>query len=612
MKKILFVLAAFTFLNCNVAAQNTTSKNKIHVAMDLRSVADDKVMVSVTPPAIKYKKVVFHFPKIIPGTYSEDDYGKFIDDFKAFDSRGKSLAITKLDENSFEIANAKKLKKITYWVNDTYDIEYKHEIFSPAGTNINAQKNFMLNMHGFVGYFAEYKEAPYTITIDHPQTLWGATSLTDTDESNTRDVFSVDRYNDLVDNPIMYSEPDYSSFTIGEVDILLSVYSPNQVVKAETLRPAIEEMMAAQKKFLGAIKTSNKYSILLYLSDLRSADAQGFGALEHNTSTTVVFPEMMPLEQLTKAMVDVVAHEFFHIVTPLNIHSEEIHNFNFNEPKMSQHLWMYEGVTEYFANLFQVQQGLIDEPAFYDRMADKIRGAAAYDDTMSFTEMSKNVLKQPYKSQYINVYEKGALIAMCIDIIIREKSDGQRGILDLMQQLSVIYGPTRPFSDDALFAKITELTYPEVGAFLDKHVKGTTPINYYDYFAIMGVGEATNQVPANLFLKDNTPYITIIPATKEITVMTGIELSEFFTKLGLQEGDIITEVNNQPYNLDNIYDLIIGSQQWKDNDNITMTIKRNGKTISLKGKVILTYEDKKSLMTVDPRKEKLRHAWLQQ
>src|SRR5690606_35885351 len=112
-----------------------------------------------------------------------------------------------------------------------------------------------------------------------------------------------------------------------------------------------------------------------------TADAQGFGALEHNTSTTVVFPEMMPNEQLVSAMVDVVSHEFFHIVTPLSVHSEEIHNFNYNEPKMSQHLWMYEGVTEYFANLFQVQQGLIDEAEFYARISEKISNASKLDDT---------------------------------------------------------------------------------------------------------------------------------------------------------------------------------------------------------------------------------------
>ena len=45
---------------------------------------------------------------------------------------------------------------------------------------------------------------------------------------------------------------------------------------------------------------------------------------------------------------------FSTLFSPLSVHSEEIHSFDFNEPNMSMHLWMYEGVTEYFANLFQV------------------------------------------------------------------------------------------------------------------------------------------------------------------------------------------------------------------------------------------------------------------
>jgi predicted metalloprotease with PDZ domain len=144
-------------------------------------------------------------------------------------------------------------------------------------------------------------------------------------------------------------------------------------------------------------------------------------------------PDAMSGEELAEQLKDVVSHEFFHIVTPLTIHSKEIQYFDYNDPKMSQHLWMYEGVTEYFANLFQINQGLISEADFYKRMAGKIANAAQMDDTMTFTKMSANVLKKPYKDQYLNVYEKGALIGMCIDIIIREKSDGARGILDLMQ-----------------------------------------------------------------------------------------------------------------------------------------------------------------------------------
>jgi predicted metalloprotease with PDZ domain len=42
---------------------------------------------------------------------------------------------------------------------------------------------------------------------------------------------------------------------------------------------------------------------------------------------------------------------------------------------MSEHLWMYEGVTEYFANLFQINQGLITEDEFYTRISEKVERA---------------------------------------------------------------------------------------------------------------------------------------------------------------------------------------------------------------------------------------------
>jgi predicted metalloprotease with PDZ domain len=263
---------------------------------------------------------------------------------------------------------------------------------------------------------------------------------------------------------------------VDGMQILFSVYSPSGTHTAKSLLPDLEKTMRAQKAFLGSINTNKRYTVLLYLSDMQGNDAKGFGALEHHTSTTVCFPDMMPTEALGEQIKDVVSHEFFHTVTPLSIHSKEIQYFDYNDPKMSKHLWMYEGVTEYFANLFQVNQGLIDSDEFYQRMSGKINNASNLNDTMPFTEMSANVLVEPYKDQYLNVYEKGALIGMCIDIIIREKSNGERGILDLMKKLSKEYGPIKPFNDEELFAKIVSLTYPEVGEFLNTYVAGKTPI----------------------------------------------------------------------------------------------------------------------------------------
>lgn len=612
-KKVIFALAfAVSMFGFDANAQNKT--NQIQVDIDLNVVKDDKVMVSVAPPKITKDKIVYHIPKTVPGTYSTDNFGKFVDDFKALDAKGNPLTVVKSGDNSWEISGAKKLSKITYWVNDTYDTEkggeFGDEIFSPVGTNIDEGKNFMLNTHAFVGYFKEFEANPYQVTVAHPSTLWGATSMTDFDKSDTKDRFATKRYAELVENPIMYSKPDYTTFTISGMEILIAVYSPNGAFTAESITPEMKTMMTAQKNFLGSFNSTKKYTVLLYLSDMNKDDAKGFGALEHPTATTVVMPEMMSKEQLVEQMKDVVSHEFFHIVTPLTIHSKEIHDFDYSDPKMSKHLWMYEGVTEYFANLFQINQGLITEEDFYNRIAAKIRNANTMNDLMPFTTMSANVLVEPYKAQYLNVYEKGALIGMCIDIIIREKSNGERGILDMMQKLAVAYGETKAFDDEELFAKITEITYPEVGAFLNTYVAGPTPIPYKDFLAKVGVTPNVIQVPGNAFLKGQTPYITVNPTTKEIIVLPGIELNEFYTSLGILNGDIITEINGQKYNLDNIYDMIMGSQNWKEGEDISVKIKRDGVEKVLTGKTKLPFEEQESFIATDASKAKLKEAWL--
>ena len=362
MKRLILV-AIFTsvFWNSTVVAQKKAISPKVQVAIDLNVVKDDKIMVTVIPPTITSNETVYHMPKTVPGTYSADDYGKYVDDFKAFDKSGKELTTSKKDVNTWNISTAKTLSKVTYWVNDTFDTEKGEgfgtdDVFSPAGANILESKNFLLNNHMFVGFFENTKDITYKYTILHPADLFGATSMIDLDASNTKDVFEVARYNDLLDNPIMYSKPDNVTFNVDGMEILFSVYSPNGTHNAKSLSADLEKTMRAQKKFLGTINTNKKYTVLLYLSEMDKTDAKGFGALEHNTSTTVVFPEMMPTAALDEQLKDVVSHEFFHIVTPLSIHSKEIHNFDFNAPKMSKHLWMYEGVTEYFANLFQVNQ----------------------------------------------------------------------------------------------------------------------------------------------------------------------------------------------------------------------------------------------------------------
>ena len=614
-------------ISCGSTQDVTISKNTtVQVAIDLVDVIDDKVNVRIQPGTITTDDVTFYIPETVPGTYTDSDYGKYIEDLEVFSKTGSKLKVEKTSDNSWLIKGALKLGYIQYKVNDTYDIEAEHDIFSPSGTNFKEKEQFLLNLHGLVGYIKNQEEYTYNIDINRPEEIEATTSLSKQENvAYTKatfdtpikiDSYLAKRYFEVIDNPIMYNAPNKEVFDIEGITIEVSVYSPNDVVKASDLRATIENMMQAQKKYLGAMNTTDRYSILLYLSTVGPEDAQGFGALEHHKSTVVVLPEMLPKEAMDGAIIDVVAHEFFHIVTPLNLHSTEIHKFRYNDPEMSQHLWMYEGITEYFAQHFQVQQGLVTSAEFYKTIVDKITNSKSYDDSLSFTKMSENILEEPYASNYGNVYEKGALIGMCLDILMRENSDGERSLLSLMQELTDRYGPNRPFEDHAIIPQITAMTYPAIGDFFEKHVIGTIPINYSAFFNKVGLEYNTLRLPTQYFLDMETrnPYIDANQADKTIFIRRGIELHSFFKELGIQGGDVIKAINGTEYDLSNIYSLMSQSASWKEGEAISFTIKREEEEMTLTGKVSVPLISKAAITELQYFQEgpelRLRQSWL--
>jgi len=615
-----FGVAIMLLQGCGSAkALVTANKATVVAKIDLVRVVDDKVMVVVDPGAFPAESISFYIPKTVPGTYSADNYGKYVEQFKAVDYKGGELPFDKIDDNTWKISRAKELDKITYWVNDTYDTEKEvdDKVFSPAGTNILKGKNFMLNLHGFVGYFEGLQELPYSLEITAPKGLEPATSLVkriqDVKAPDT-DIFVASRYFELIDNPIMYAKPNMETFQVNDISVTLSVYSPNEFYTAASLKGSMEKMMGAQKTFLGDINSTKKYNIILYLSNMENADATGFGALEHHTSTVVVMPEQIPKDRLEESMVDIVSHEFFHIVTPLTIHSKEIQYFDFNDPKMSMHLWMYEGTTEYFANLFQIQQGLISEEEFYKRLMDKVGNANSYDDDMSFTVMSKNILEEPYKDNYANVYEKGALINMALDIRLRELSGGEKGVLWLMKELSKKYGESIPFEDDSLINEIVDMTYPDIKDFFDIHVIGETPINYEDYWQKVGLKKGSQEKSTGYFLDGDIPFIDIDPAKEnEVFVRKGITLNSFFNGIGAKGGDIIKSIDGTPITLETMRGIIGLSFGWAPDREITMVVEREDQELSLTGKVGVPTLNAINLVPLEGASEqqtKLREAWM--
>lgn len=605
-------------LSLGILATFWLNAQSIKTTIDLVNVKNDKVAVTMEFPKMKSGDVKFHFPKTVPGTYSVDDYGRFVEGIKFFDNKGKEIAFTKVNDNTYSLKNAQNLSKITYLVNDSFDDEMntsKHKaVFSPSGTDIEEGKVYLINTHGFIGYIDNMQDVPYQLIIQKPTDFYGTTALVDQDKSESTDTFTLANYAKVTDSPLMYTKPDYITFNAGGMDLVLGVYSPTGKYKAADFKDNLEKMVVAQKKFLGDMNTNKKYAIMLYLSGGDGPQIKGFGALEHHESTSVVLPEMMPKEAIDKTITDVVSHEFFHTVNPLKTHSEEIHYFDYADPKMSQHLWMYEGGTEYFANLFQIQEGLITKEEFLQRMSEKIANSKNYNDTMPFTVMSKNVLLDEYKDQYRNVYEKGALLAMCLDIELRKLSNGEMGYRDMIRKLSQRFGENKPFKDDQLIDELVTVTgYPQVKDFYNKYIAGSEPTPYEKYLSMVGVDIKKQETPPIFwFIKD--PNQTGYNDKNNTFVFDeGAALSPFAKSIGFKATDEIVALDGKTINIQNVQAFIDYSKTIKEGQNVTVTILRNNNKMELKGKAILdkmTMEHLQFKPNPTAEEQKLQNQWL--
>lgn len=599
LKAIFSLICLFAIAIANGQAQNT-----YRYQIDLTNVVDDKLKVELTAPKLTQKVITFYMPKIIPGTYRNADYGKFVSAFTALDAKGKPLAVKQLTENSWQISGADKLAKITYNVEDTWDSKITHDVYDMSGTNIEENKNYVINPFGFFGYFDGMKKVPFELTFTKPAGFYGSTALVSTSSNEKTDVFQLSNADELYDSPIMYSKPDTASVKLGKAQVLISSYAPKRMVTASQIAEMLKPLLVATQHYLGGKLPVDKYAFILYFNS-EQAELTRTGALEHNYSSFYALPEM-PFQQIGPLLRDICAHEFFHIVTPLSISSKEIKEFDFNQPVMSKHLWLYEGSTEYYSDHVQVVEGLASPEEFLAKLTEKIKNSRSlYDDKLSFTELSKESAGK-HKDQYNNVYEKGALICAALDVYLLELSKGAYGFRDLKQDLSIKFGKDQYFEDDKLFDVITALTFPEVREFFKTYVEGNTPIPYDKFFGYAGVNVKSSKAPT-------LGGVQLAPTPEgNISIAGTDQMNAMGKALGYEVGDELVALNNEPVNLQTGQAVLEKYKQTvKEGDPVEVKIRRKGQELVLKSNAIFMNV---LLLELNPNptpaQQVVRAAWL--
>ena len=318
----------------------------------------------------------------------------------------------------------------------------------------------LINGQAVFGFPHGMQAVPLAVRVSMPKGWSAGTALPRKDGA-----YQAESYDQLVDSPILLgAHLTRATLDVTGVPVTIVARSMGDQIDAQQLRDAMRDMLLSAGAFLGKLPV-NRYTFLYDFAE------QGAGAWEHSYGSEYVLKDAAFTSAFGQRITDIAAHEFFHVVTPLNIHSEIIEHFNFATPIASQHLWLYEGTTEWAAHKMQLEMGM----------------KARYDTTYSLTKLSLTSYSDSGQAQYGNIYSRGAIVAGLLDIKLLELSGGKHGMRDLILDLSKRYGKHRAFPEASLLDTIVARTSPGVGDFLRRYVQGAEHPPLKEYYAKLGI-----------------------------------------------------------------------------------------------------------------------------
>jgi predicted metalloprotease with PDZ domain len=446
--------------------------------INLKDRSDDTFKVTLFVSDLTDANRIYQFPATVPGVYDIFDIGRFVTTFKAFDEALNELAVTRVGTNQWELSDPAATHRIEFEVEETFDNPpAEHPLYLMGGTSIE-NDHVLLNTFDVLGYPTGLKERDFYLRINYPSGWNIATSLPKTESG----LYYADNYDEFVDSPFILGDITIASVLVDGVKINVNTYSESDQISAGQVLNDVAQVMNDASAFLEGLPV-DRYNFLYFFENSPGIG----GALEHSFSSVYTLSDQPYSASYGTFLRDISAHEFFHIVTPLNIHSEIIEDFNFAEPTASQHLWLYEGVTEWASLMMQYRNGSYTTPAILNEFRFKKNAADTYNQSMSLTEMSLTCYTPSGGSQFGNVYNKGALVAALLDIKLLELSNGEKGLRELILELIDTYGPDHAFSEADFFDDLVGRTYPEIEDFIDLYIKGTSALPMEEYFNKIGV-----------------------------------------------------------------------------------------------------------------------------
>lgn len=576
MKFLFTILFASIMFLANLFPQQ--EKNTFAYEINLQYYADDIFHVTCYPPKLTSADTIYNFVAFAPGVHQVLNFGRYVKSFYAYDTKGEEITVENVSTNKWKISDPIEVYKIKYDIEDTFDADVEKDLIYPmSGTGIQ-DEYIIINTHGVIGYFDKHKSDPVTLDIIY-NTEWEiGTAL----EKNEKGIYEAGSYYQLADSPILLGNLTVSSIKIGNIDVEAYVYSPMDEINSDKVLELADEILNSAYEFT-TFAPVDHYTFLMYFYDRKSAHNnpvfRGGGALEHSYSSTYALPAM---PQLMHLLANIIAHEFMHILTPLNLRSEIIANFDYSKPTAEdQHLWLYEGVTEWVSNIMQLRNGLMTIDEYMSDISKKINASEMFGNDYSLTRLSAEWFTEEGKTKYGNIYQLGALTAGALDIRLLELSNGKRGLREVYLELIGKYGKDKPFNNATFFDEFVEITYPEIKEFIDDYIKDNKPLDYDEIYSKLGIEYIESRPSEN-----KTPIFGLRFTEGEDGLIKINGFSKVHKNFGLQEGDHILEIFGTKATWANSDSLIAIKNEMNPGDEYTIKVKREDEELEFTGELL--------------------------
>lgn len=213
------------------------------------------------------------------------------------------------------------------------------------------------------------------------------------------------------------------------------------------------------------------------------------GGLEHLNSTTIG-ASSASLSRDALAEASTTAHEYFHLWNVKRLRPAALGPFDYERAVRTTSLWWSEGVTDYFAEALRRRAGLEDEAAAKQALEGNLTsyfGNPAHDrvspERSSWTAWDPPSVNGGYTLSY---YLSGALTGELLEMTLRDRTHGARGMEDVFRLLLARHAGARGFGSEDLVRAVNDACGCDLQEFFARHIQGHEPLPVARVVALAG------------------------------------------------------------------------------------------------------------------------------